>query len=111
MTLADISHGSDWIIWIGFAIFLVLSIALISGHASGFISGYNTASKEEKEKYDEKKLCKTTGIGMAVITILILIMGIFEKVLPVSFAYVAIGIIAIDCLVMIIVSRTICRKR
>lgn len=57
MKLADLATGSDWIVWIVFAIFAVLSIILLSGHGSWFISGYNTASNEEKEKYDEKKLC------------------------------------------------------
>ena len=55
MKLADLATGSDWIVWIVFAIFAVLSIILLSGHGSWFISGYNTASNEEKEKYDEKK--------------------------------------------------------
>ena len=56
MKLADLATGSDWIVWIVFVIFAVLSITLLSGHGSWFISGYNTATKEEKEKYDEKKL-------------------------------------------------------
>lgn len=110
MKLVDISHGLGWIAWIGFAIFAVLSIVLISGHGGGFISGYNTAREEEKAKYDEKKLCRTTGVGMAVIAVLILIMGLFEDVLPADFAYVSLGIIVIDCLIIIIVSNTICRK-
>ncbi len=63
MKLADISTGSDWTVWISFIIFAILSIVLISGHGSWFISGYNMASKEEKKKYNEKKLCRTTGIG------------------------------------------------
>ena len=63
MKLADLATGSDWIEWIVFAIFAVLSIILLSGHGSWFISGYNTASNEEKEKHDEKKLCRTMGIG------------------------------------------------
>ena len=67
MKLADLATGSDWIVWIVFAIFAVLSIILLSGHGSWFISGYNTASNEEKEKYDEKKLCRTMGIGMSII--------------------------------------------
>ena len=50
MKLADLATGSDWIVWIVFAIFAVLSIILLSGHGSWFISGYNTASREEKEK-------------------------------------------------------------
>ena len=59
MKLSDLATGSDWIVWIVFVIFAVLSIILLSGHGSWFISGYNTASKEEKKKYDEKKLCRT----------------------------------------------------
>ena len=110
MKLADLATGSDWIVWIVFVIFAVLAIVLLSGHGSWFISGYNTASKEEKKKYDEKKLCRTMGIGMAVISILILIMELFEDVLPVSFVYISVGIILIDCLVIIIVSNTICKK-
>ena len=58
MKLADLATGSDVIVWIVFGIFAVISIILLFGHGSWLISGYNTASKEEKEKYDEKKLCR-----------------------------------------------------
>ena len=87
-----------------------MSIMLLSGHGSWFISGYNIAPKEEKAKYDEKKLCRTTGFGMAVIAILILVMGLFEDVLLASFAYISIGVVGVDCLVIIILSHTICKK-
>ena len=110
MKLADLATGSDWIVWIVFAIFAVLSITLLSGHGSWFISGYNTATKEEKEKYDEKKLCRTMGIGMSIISILILIMGLFESVLPAFFVYIAVGIIVVDVVVIIILENKICRK-
>ncbi len=110
MNLADLATGPDWIIWIVFVIFAVLSIVLLSGHGSWFISGYNTASKEEKEKYDEKKLCRTMGIGMSVIALLILIMGLFENFLPAFFIYIALGIIVVDVVVIIILENTLCRK-
>lgn len=110
MKLSDVSNGPDWIVWIGFVILAVLSIVLISGHGSWFIAGYNTASKEEKAKYDEKKLCRTTGIGMSLISALILVSGLLEDVLPASFAYILLGIIVIDCLVIFIVGNTICKK-
>ena len=110
MKLADLSTGPDWIVWIIFVIFAVLSIVLLSGHGSWFISGYNTASKEEKEKYNEKKLCRTVGIGTSVITLLILIMGLLENILPAFFAYIALGIIIVDVVVIIILGNTICRK-
>ena len=110
MKLADLATGSDWIVWIVFAIFAVVSIVLLSGHGSWFISGYNTASKEEKKKYDEKKLCRTMGIGMSIIAILILIMCLFENFLPAFFLYIALVIIIVDVVVIIILENTICRK-
>ena len=110
MKLADISNGPDWVIWIVFAISMILSIVLISGKGSSLIAGYNTASKEEKAKYDEKKLCRTVGIGMAIISVLILVMGLFESVLPASFAYIVFGMIVIDCVGICIVGNTYCKK-
>ena len=98
MKLVDLATGPDWIVWIVFVIFAVFSIILLSGHGSWFISGYNTASKEEKEKYDEKKLCRTIG------------MGLFENILPAFFVYIALGIILVDVVVIIILGNTLCRK-
>ncbi len=83
MSLADVSHGPDWVIWIVFAIFVALAVTFFTGHGSSLIAGYNTASKEEKAKYDEKKLCRTFGAG----------------------------IIFVDAIVMIILGNTVCRRR
>ena len=110
MKLADLSTGPDWVVYVGFIIFAVLSIVLISGHGSWLISGYNTASKEEKAKYNEKKLCRTMGIGMSVIAILLLIMGVFENILPAFFVYIALGIILADVVIIIVLGNTICRR-
>ena len=110
MKLADLSTGPDWGVYVGFIILAVLSIVLISGHGSWLISGYNTASKEEKEKYDEKKLCRTMGIGMSIIAILALTMGLLENILPAFFVYIALGIILVDVVVIIILGNTLCRK-
>ena len=80
MKLADLSSGPDWVVWIVFVIFA------------------------------EKKLCRTMGIGMSIISILILIMGLFESVLPAFFVYIAVGIIVVDVVVIIILGNTLCRK-
>ena len=51
----------------------VLGLVIRSGKGAFLIAGYNTASKEEKEKTDEKKLCKAVGnllLGLAVCWIL-----------------------------------------
>lgn len=110
MTLSDISHGSDLILWITFALFAIISIVLLSGHGSGLIAGYNTAGKEKQEKYDVKKLCRIIGIGMGVVTVLIFLMAILESVLPAYFAYIALTIIILDSICIIALANTICKK-
>lgn len=49
-----------------------ISLVLLMGKGSFLIAGYNTASEKEKGKYNEKKLCRTTGAYMALITVLVL---------------------------------------
>ena len=39
----------------------ILGLVIRSGKGAFLIAGYNTASKEEKERTDEKKLCKAVG--------------------------------------------------
>ena len=67
-------------------------------------------TKEEKKKYDEKKLCRTMGVGMSIIAILVLIMGLLENILPAFFVYIALGIIVVDVVVIIILENTLCKK-
>jgi drug/metabolite transporter (DMT)-like permease len=55
-----------------------LGIVLLSGKGSFLIAGYNTASKAEKEKIDEKKLCHYTGRLMFVLAGCLLIAGASE---------------------------------
>ena len=46
------------------ALFVVLGIMFASGKGAGLVAGYNTASPEEKEKIDEKKLLKIMAVMM-----------------------------------------------
>lgn len=110
MTLKDISNGPDWIIWVIFVIFALMSIVLFTGRGAGLIAGYNKASKAEKSKYDEKKLCRVTGAGMSVITVLLLVMAIWKEILPAAFAYIFFAIILIDCVVMVVLMNTVCKR-
>lgn len=56
-------------IWLITGVFAVLSILFFTGKGSFLIAGYNTASKEQKELYDEKKLCRLMGVSMGIITV------------------------------------------
>ena len=110
MTVKDLSSGPDWILVIVLAFMTILSIVLLCGKGAGLIAGYNTASEEEKNKYDEKKLCRVIGAGMLVITILTFILVVWEAVLPAIFVYIFLALVIIDCVVMIVLSNTICKK-
>ncbi len=88
----------------------IISIILISGRGANLIAGYNTASREEKNRYDTKKLCRGVGIGMSLITLMIFIMAIWETVLPAYFSTVFLVITVVDCTTIIVLSNTICKK-
>ena len=45
-------------------LFAVFGIVFACGKGSGLIAGYNTASAEEKAKYNEKNLCKAMSVLM-----------------------------------------------
>lgn len=110
MTLKDITHGPEWVLWVVFAIFAVTSIILLTGHGANLIAGYNTASKEEKRRYNTKMMCRIVGAGMGLIAILILVMGLGMSVIPAGFVNVFGGVAIVDCLVVIILANTICKN-
>lgn len=55
-----------------------LAIAIGSGKASFLIGGYNTSSKSEKEKIDEKSLCKFMSRFL-------FILGLVQLITPVAY--------------------------
>lgn len=57
-------------------LFLIIGIAMLRGKGSFLIAGYNTAPEEERAKYDEKKLCKSTGTVCIICAIMVAIMGV-----------------------------------
>ena len=70
------------ILWIVFALFLVLSLLFLSGHGAFLIGGYNTASDDEKEKYDEKRLCRLMGVCASFGTLSFLVLALLQDKLP-----------------------------
>lgn len=110
MTLKDISNGPEWVMWVVFVLFVIISVVLLTGHGVNLIAGYNNASKEEKEKINTKKLCRVVGCGMLFIALLILVAAVGQSVIPASFVKVFVGLIFIDCVVIIVLANTICKK-
>lgn len=111
MTLKDIINGPDIIMWIVAVFLTILSIVFLTGNGAELIAGYNTADSSEKSKYDEKKMCRVMGAGMSVITVLLFAMAIWSEVLPAAFAYVFIGVVIADCIAIIVLLNTVCKKK
>ena len=48
-------------------VFVILGVIFLNGKGAFLIAGYNTASKAEKQKTDEKKLCSFMGKMMFIL--------------------------------------------
>ena len=59
-------------------IFIVFGIILLLGKGSFLIAGFNTMTKEEKEKYDVISLCKFWGISMILFAFCIILFLLSE---------------------------------
>ena len=84
MTLKDLSTGPDWVQWAVLVIFALLSILFLSGRGSCLIAGYNT--------------------------VFLFVMSVWEEALPAAIAYIFLALVAVDCVVMIVLMNTICKK-
>ena len=40
---------------------IIISIVLMTGRGGDFIAGFNTKNRAEREKYDEKAVCRCVG--------------------------------------------------
>lgn len=60
-------------------LFLIMALVFFSGKGKGLIAGYNTASDEEKAKYDEKKLNRTYAVFCLILSVSFVLTGIIDK--------------------------------
>ena len=84
-----------------------MSIIIAFGKGDGLIAGYNTASKEEKEKVNIKRL------RLATVTMLLL-SSIFVALLPFASQMQQYGMIAaliFLVVIFIIIANTWCKKK
>ena len=90
-------------------LFIVLAIILLMGKGDKLIAGYNTASEEEREKVDIKRL-------RIVMAILMVITAVFCAILPLignnkTSQLAAAGIFIAITIVGIIVANTWAKKK
>jgi len=89
---------------------LILSVIFFWGKGSFLIAGYNTASREEREQYDEKKLNLVMAIGMLFIGIILIAMFFLLNVLPEWFIWIFITLILLSVILICVFVNTKCKK-
>ncbi|UBH22754.1 DUF3784 domain-containing protein [Macrococcus armenti] len=81
-------------------LFLLIGIYMLTGRGSFLIAGYNMMPQEQKQKYNEKRLCRFTGV-MIIIAALYCAMMEFTNVNEI---YASIGFIIITLIFVIVVN-------
>lgn len=102
------------------SLFLIAGIALLLGKGSFLIAGYNTATKEEKAQYDEKKLCRSMGMVCMLLVVMLALMGyqgyrvdmgLMEEKEMLPFAMFFIVVVLGAVVVEIIYANKACKKK
>ncbi len=86
-----------------------ISLVLLMGKGAFLIAGYNTASEKEKRKYNEKKLCRTTGTYLALITVLVLGAEIMGEDIPDWYLALTMGGVFIGLIPTLLYANLGCR--
>lgn len=66
-----------WFIWVIVGIFSIITTILLFGKGAFLIAGYNMMSKDEKEKYNEKKMCRAAGVTMLLINVPLIAIALY----------------------------------
>lgn len=80
-------------------LFASIGILFLFGKGSWLIAGYNTASQQQKQHYDEDKLMRIMGIGMLAFAVLLFLMaiGVLKQAIVIAIIGIVIGLfIAVD---------------
>lgn len=88
--------------------FLIMALVFFLGKGRGLIAGYNTASDEEKAKYDEKKLNRTYAIVCLILSVGFVLTGIIDK--PQAIYFLLIPTVLLCVILLVILSNTYCKK-
>ncbi len=98
-------------LYVAAIIFLILSIVFFTGRGGFLISGYNTASANEKKRYKLSRLTKVMAIGTGIISLLLFSFAIFSEVLP-SWGFGVLGFAFLaDAIAMLILTNTYAKRK
>ena len=90
------------------AMLAIMGIVVLVGKGDNLIAGYNTASKQEKAKYNVKRLRALIGGLMLVLAPLMFMnLGKYSRASVMSFCFIVFFL----CIVVVILANTWARKK
>lgn len=81
--------------WLLVAVLIISSIFMFFGKGSWIIAGFNTLSKEEKKKFNVKRMCRECGTILFVCAIILSVQLLHLFDLPYVLLYLGVLIIYI----------------
>lgn len=90
------------------AIFLIMGIIVLIGKGDNLIAGYNTASKEERSKYNVKRLRGLIG-GLLIVLAPMMLLLLGDESFAATGAFV--GLTLVLTIVVVILANTWAKKR
>ncbi len=82
-----------WVVHASVALlFIILGIVFFQGKGAFLIAGYNTSSKAEKEKYNEKALCRFLGKIMFLFAVCFLVVILSDVLDNMAFLWIGLGL-------------------
>ena len=86
----------------------VMGILILLGKGDNLIAGYNTASKEEREQIDIKRLRGLVG-GLLIVLAPMIVLLLGKESMETSWSFV--GIVFVLCIVVVILANTWAKKK
>ena len=90
------------------ALLLVMGIIILIGKGDNLIAGYNTASKEERAKYNIKRLRGLTG-GLLIVMAPMTALMLGEETMTAEWSFV--GLTFFMCIIVVILANTWAKKK
>lgn len=90
------------------AILVIMGVVILIGKGDNLIAGYNTASKEERAKYNIKRLRGLIG-GLLIVLAPMTILLDGQDTMAATWSFVA--LVFVLCIVMVILANTWAKKK
>ncbi len=93
------------------ALFVILAIIIITGKGDWLIAGYNTASKEEKTKYDIVRLRFLVALTLVISAIACVLLSVINETISTDTILGGVFTIVIFVIIIVILANSWAKKK